>query len=393
MRIAMIGPFGMSPKGTMSVRALPLAQSLARRGHEVSLIIPPWDNPADSGRVYAAGNVVVHNITVPAHLKPLTIATLLYRESMRHSPDVIHLFKPKGYSGMAAFLFSMARHRFVLDTDDWEGAGGWNDIGGYPAHYRMAFAVQQSAIPKLASGVTVASRALQAQLGDLGVPESKTFYLPNGAGAARYGGWRDERAHRESLRDSYGIALDPVVLLYSRFFEFRPERVAEIFAGVVRQVPNARLLVIGKGFFHEEEKLQALAESAGWLGNLLRLGWVPEDKLPSHLSMADVAIYPYDDNLVNRAKCSVKLIDLMVSGLPVVADQVGQNAEYLQDGQSGILVNPGDTPAFVKGIVELLRDRELRLRMGMAAEERLWQQFNWDELAGTAEIAYQAATI
>lgn len=381
----------MSPKGTMSVRAFPLAQSLARRGHTVSLIIAPWDNQTDAGRTYTDGNVLIHNIAIPSRLKPLTIATLLFRDALRHSPDVIHLFKPKGYSGMAAFLFSIARHKFILDADDWEGAGGWNDAGGYPAHYRMAFAVQQSSIPKLASAVTVASRALQTQLWGLGVPKDHTFYLPNGASTARYGCWREERSHREALRDSYGIGADPVILLYSRFFEFRPERAAEILAGIVQHLPNARLLVIGKGFFHEEEKLAALARDAGLSQNFVQLGWLPENELPSHLSMADVAIYPYDDNLVNRAKCSVKLIDLMVSGLPIVADRVGQNAEYLQDGHSAMLIEPGDTLSFVKGTVDLLRDKDRRVRLGQGAERRVWQQFNWDDLAGTAELAYRAA--
>ena len=38
MRIAMIGPFGLGPKGTMRMRALPMAQALAARGHEVVLL-------------------------------------------------------------------------------------------------------------------------------------------------------------------------------------------------------------------------------------------------------------------------------------------------------------------------------------------------------------------
>lgn len=44
----MLGTFGLRPKGTMSARALPLAQELAGRGWRVRLALPPWDSPADA---------------------------------------------------------------------------------------------------------------------------------------------------------------------------------------------------------------------------------------------------------------------------------------------------------------------------------------------------------
>ncbi|MER3458571.1 MAG: glycosyltransferase family 1 protein, partial [Chloroflexota bacterium] len=55
MRIAMIGPFGLRPKGTIAARALPLAQTLAARGHAVTLILPPWSWPEDAGRTWEEG--------------------------------------------------------------------------------------------------------------------------------------------------------------------------------------------------------------------------------------------------------------------------------------------------------------------------------------------------
>ena len=39
MRVVMIGPFGLRPRGTMSVRALPLAQALVAQGHAVTLLL------------------------------------------------------------------------------------------------------------------------------------------------------------------------------------------------------------------------------------------------------------------------------------------------------------------------------------------------------------------
>ena len=56
LRIALIAPFGLRPKGTASARALPLGQALAARGHHVRLIVPPWDDPSRAaGRARVRG--------------------------------------------------------------------------------------------------------------------------------------------------------------------------------------------------------------------------------------------------------------------------------------------------------------------------------------------------
>ena len=60
-RITMLAPFGIRPKGTLSARMLPLAQALTRRGHCVSIIAPPVQNPQDAGhRDIYAGVPVTH---------------------------------------------------------------------------------------------------------------------------------------------------------------------------------------------------------------------------------------------------------------------------------------------------------------------------------------------
>ena len=114
MNIVMIGPFGLRPKGTMAVRALPLAQALARRGHRVSVIVPPWSYAEDSGRRYVDGDVQVTNIALPPRLPGvwhLAITWRLLRAALAQRPDVIHLFKPKAYSGLAALALWLARAR------------------------------------------------------------------------------------------------------------------------------------------------------------------------------------------------------------------------------------------------------------------------------------------
>jgi hypothetical protein len=64
MRIAFIGPFGMEPKGTMQVRALPLAKALARRGHQMALFLPPFHTPSAAGTSWQEDEVQVENVPI-----------------------------------------------------------------------------------------------------------------------------------------------------------------------------------------------------------------------------------------------------------------------------------------------------------------------------------------
>jgi D-inositol-3-phosphate glycosyltransferase len=80
-----------------------------------------------------------------------------------------------------------------------------------------------------------------------------------------------------------------------------------------------------------------------------------------------------------------------VAARPIVADAVGQNGAYLEQGVSGVLVPPGDEAAFATAVADLLVDRERQQRLGAAAEQRVWREFNWDVLADQAKAAYARA--
>src|SRR3972149_227933 len=106
MRLVMIGPFGLKPKRTMAVRALPMAKALVARGHAVTMLLPPWSNPEDSGRAFEEGGVRVENVALPPRMPlPFHIRTTrrLMQRALSLTPDVIHCFKPKAYAGLSAW--------------------------------------------------------------------------------------------------------------------------------------------------------------------------------------------------------------------------------------------------------------------------------------------------
>src|SRR5215212_10018916 len=120
LRIAMLAPFGIRPKGTLSARMLPLAQALVRRGYAVSIAAPPIQNPQDAGTRAVYHGVSVTHTAAPRWPGPLGVAQqvlALLRAILAERPDLIHLFKPKGYSGLAALLVRRLRPDLPLVVD------------------------------------------------------------------------------------------------------------------------------------------------------------------------------------------------------------------------------------------------------------------------------------
>jgi len=403
MRIVMIGPFAFHPQGTVPVRMMPMAEMLDSRGHQVSVVLPPYDNLAESNKQYKVGHISVCNVgipKVPSPLKQFVVSCRLVRTALKLKPDLLHVFKPVGYSGLAAMILILRRWLrllkapIVLDTDDWDGHGGFYDHFRehrvYPGYQLRFVRFQLGWVPRHVAAVTVASRALQSLVWSQGIPQDKVFYVPNGAQpfppAERVVG-------REVLRERLGLTPNaPVVLLYTRFFEFDVGRVVEILKAVKQELGEAKLLVVGRGRFGEEAALVKLAQTEGVNDSVVFAGWIQPSELPSYLDLGDVSIYPFDDNLLNRAKCPGKVVELMSLGKAIVADRVGQIAEYLQNESSGILVEPGDTESFARAVIRVLKDESLRSRLGENAKQRIWDRFGWDRLALEVVAAYERAT-
>ncbi len=383
----MLGPFGLKPKGTMAVRALPLAKALTRRGYDVALFLPPWSYPQDGGRVWEENGVRIENVTIAPRAQ---IPFRLLARARAFQPDVIHIFKPKGYAGIAQWLGWQARRvgrmraRIILDTDDWEGAGGWNELEPYSWAQKKFFAWQEQWGLRHADAVTVASRALETIVWSLGVAREKVLYLPNGANPLPV-----SDVTPAQIRQELGLGDAPVMLLYTRFFEFDLARAVEILSRVFARMPNAKLLLVGKGLFGEEKKFLEMAAANGWRERVVDAGWVEAEKLRAYFAASDVALFPFDDTLVNRCKCSVKLIDLLANGVPVVAEAVGQVREYISHNTSGMLVAPNDVNGFANCLSELLEDREKRAWLGANAVGRIKQDFDWSRLAARVEEVYR----
>lgn len=86
------------------------------------------------------------------------------------------------------------------------------------------------------------------------------------------------------------------------------------------------------------------------------------------MGRADVGVVPLAPNGFNRAKSWLKALEFMAAGVPVVATDLPEQRRLIRHGTDGYLA--GDPETFAEAVLELVRDEELRNRMGAAAQER-----------------------
>ena len=370
MRIAFVCGFAWQPKGTVRARAFPLAVELAKLGHEVTLFAVPYDNPFDSGREWVDLGVRIKNIELAGGLLRVVINLIrLIREVSRYAPDLVHVFKPKGYAGAAALWFLTTSRPLALDCDDWEGWGGWNDVSPYPWVVKEFIDILERLLIRMCPVVTVASMVLMHRAQSLGKRKAELFYVPNGFPSLL--GHVKEVEEKRNPRS-------PLIVFYAGHFHpaddvsFLCESTLDVLKSTA-----ATLQLVGEG--RELDNVKDFYEKHPGV-HVQYLGRLEHPAYLDVLRRADVTVFPYPDNPVYRAKCSVRIVEYMAMGKPVLTTDVGQNREYIVPGESGILVPAGDKRAFANALGRLLADRELRQRLGDNARWRAYDNFQWSQL-------------
>jgi glycosyltransferase involved in cell wall biosynthesis len=87
----------------------------------------------------------------------------------------------------------------------------------------------------------------------------------------------------------------------------------------------------------------------------------------------------------------IALLEAQASAKPVVAFRVGGVNEAVSDGNSGLLVERGDTDGLAEAILKILSNSRLRERMGRKGREFVLQNFTWDLCAKTMLGVYNEA--
>ena len=176
-------------------------------------------------------------------------------------------------------------------------------------------------------------------------------------------------------------AAAPILLFVGRL---QPSKGIDILlraaAEIRRQRPDVCVLVVGGGLDERDERetaeLQRLQQLGAELGlhNVHYVRAQPQETLAKYYAAADVFVLPS-----HYESFGMVVLEAMACGTPVVGSDVGGLSHTIADGESGLLVTPGDWRAFARAIARLLASPRLQGAMRQAGPERA-RSFAWPRI-------------
>ncbi len=210
-------------------------------------------------------------------------------------------------------------------------------------------------------------------------PRAKMVLIPNGVREEALAPRADGRAKRREI----GVPAEvPVVGAVSRLAWKKAIRhLVQAVPRLLEAAPEARVVIAGDGPLQAE--LEAEAGALGVRDRVLFLG--SRDDTIELMATFDVFVLPSVVEGMSNA-----LLEAMAVGRPVVATDVGGNAEVVVDGETGFLVPAAAPDQLAGAILKLIEAPEMAAEMGAAGRRRVIERYRVDVMTQRIEAMYDA---
>lgn len=334
-------------------------------GHRAALVAHP------DGALQARADEGLELIPVaPRTEMDLSAAWRLSRVVKRLKPDVLHAHDPHAVA-MAALALSM-------------GAGTNAPHGRSPAlvaSRRVDFHLKLNSFSRWkyrqVDCFIAASEAIRKMLVADGIPASRTVTVHEGIDLEHVAAAPPVNIHEAFWLPHHA----PVVGNIAALVPHKGQRyLVEAARLAVREVPDARFVILGEGELREHLERQV---HEFHLEKHVFLPGFREDVLGCLKSFDIFVMCSVTEGL------GTSLLDAMACGKPVVATRTGGIPEVVDDGVTGVLAPVRDAHALAEAIVGLLKDSERRAQMGEAGLARVRERFTVERMVRATAGVYR----
>jgi glycosyltransferase involved in cell wall biosynthesis len=341
MKVLIVSGIWPPDVGGPASHAPEVAGWLREHGHEVEAVVT-----ADAAPAPEQYPVRWVSRALPPGVRHAAAVRLIVARA-RHA-DVVYSTGMFGRSSLGAWLartplvlkltadpaFERARRRGLVtgEVGDFQSGGGGRPVA-------LLRSARDAAVAR-AAHIVCPSAFMRDLVVSWGVPPERVTLLPN-------------PAPRMTDARTFDPGPRPVLAFAGRLTVQKDLGVA---LQALRELDGVRLLIAGDG--PERASLEA---SAG--ERVVFLGALPRAEVLGLLRAADAAILTSAwENFPHG------VVEALAVGTPVIATRTGGVAEVVTDGENGLLVEPGDAPAFAAAVRRYLDDPELQARLRAAAK-------------------------
>jgi len=337
-----------------------LLRGLAERGVTQELVCQP--DSILARRALASG-LPVAELSMRGELD-LPAVGALARRMRANGTDLVHMHTSHAVTlGVAAAW--------------WAGRRGGPDGAGRPAtlvsrrvdfsiHKRRLLSFSRAKYTRGVDRIICVSEGIRAVLIADGLAPERVGVVHSGVDLARF---RDVTDRRAEYAREFGFPLGvPLIGNVAHLAGHKGQRdLVAAAALVLRQVPEARFLIVGEG--ECRAALEAQVAELGLQQRVLLVGFRTD--VPALLAAFDIFCFPS-----HLEGLGTSVLDALASGRPVVATRAGGIPEMIEDGRHGLLVPPRDPAALAAALLRLLEQREFAQSLGRAGRQRVEQEFS-----------------
>lgn len=327
-----------------------LATNLPTEEYEVLVAL---GQPGELGaRLEQAG---VKTVAIPHLARDISLlaeiktAWFLFKLFRRERPDIIHLNSSK-MGGLGAFIGRLVNWYWFLTAKSYKlkaifTGHGWAFNEPRPAWQKRVIAFFHWLTIFLTHHTIVVSQTVLNQISNWPLVGRKLVMIHNGLSEPDF--YPRLEARKKLIPD-----LPPETTWLGTVAELHRNKgldvLVEAFARLVPDYPNLNLLIIGEG--EEREHLAMQIARHHLIDRVYLLGRVPE--AARYLKAFDIFTLPSRTEALPYA-----LLEAGQAGLPVVASRVGGIPEIIENGETGLLVLPGNPAALANALKTLLPER------------------------------------
>ncbi len=203
-------------------------------------------------------------------------------------------------------------------------------------------------------------------------PYKDIFVVHYGVDSSRF-----ENLSKTSLRDKFKIPQNKKIIIFlGRLHPVKGVKYLIEAMSIIKKVSeDINLMIVGAG--EEETYLKNLVKEFNIEGFVSFIGQVPNVKVPEYTAIADIVVLPS----VSEGALNMEMI---ASGLPIVATKVGGLPEFIKNGENGFLVEPKNPKDIAEKVLLILGNNQLREKMSKNNREKV-KEYSWENVINELE--------
>jgi len=350
--------------------AVDIANSLAKIGHDVSVLTPnlEWDGPKYEPEVDSKVDIIRVNVPSKNNLKVA---------ARRCKSPLIEKGIELGRNKKFDFIFTIF-HPFHMAPN---AAVSIGEKLGIPVIVKIDDAVYEKStglksiqrkVEKILSAKTlnksskilVANNETKEIVNEFyDVSPEKIEIMPNGIDTKIF--------HTNVVKKSKMILFSGVMYNHRGI-----DVLLNAAPTVIKKIPEVKFVLLGDG--PELDNLKKITENLKIEQNVDFKGWIKRDEVMNYLADASIAIGPLRSTTVTKNALPIKVLEYMASSLPILSQKDTLANDVLVDDENGYSVT--DPEDLATKIIHILENNEKRIKMGTKSYE-MSLKFDWENVA------------